>query len=83
MADHDFTELATNIASLISLPVGEITPDIRIKDLALDSMTTVELVVDLQEEYDVVLARDDFYDLRTLGDLAELIWSRLSDRAAG
>ncbi|MFE4824686.1 acyl carrier protein [Streptomyces sp. NPDC056704] len=83
MADQDFTKLAAHISSLISLPAGEITPDIQINDLALDSMTTVELVVDLQEEYDVVLARDDFYNLRTLGDLAELIWSRLPDHATG
>lgn len=82
LTDHDFTELATHMASLVSLPVGEITPDIQIKDLGLDSMTTVELVVDLQEEYDVLLSREDFVDLRTLGDLAELIWSRLPDPAS-
>jgi acyl carrier protein len=62
---------------MIGRKAGDLTPDTVIEELALDSMTTVELVVDLQEEYDVLLSRDDFADVKTLGDLADLIWSRL------
>lgn len=82
MADRDFTELARKISAVISLPVSEITPETTIADLYLDSMTAIELVVDLQEDYDIVLSREDFAGAQNLGELAELIWSRLQDTAA-
>ncbi|MFF2518954.1 acyl carrier protein [Streptomyces sp. NPDC058086] len=78
MADHNFAELTEKIASVIALPASRLTPDMTMSDLALDSMTTVELVVDLQEDYDILLSREDFADVRTLGDLAKLVFSRVS-----
>ncbi|MBO0805453.1 MAG: acyl carrier protein [Nocardiopsaceae bacterium] len=77
MPDHDFAELAARVAAMASVPAAELTPGTPISDLALDSMTTVEMVVGLQEDYDIILSRDDFTGVRTLGDLAALIWSRL------
>lgn len=81
MADRPFTELAEKIASMTSLPAAVLTPSTTVSDLALDSMTTVELVVDLQEDYDIILSREDFAEVRTLGDLAGLIRSRLPGSA--
>ncbi|MEV0186139.1 acyl carrier protein [Streptomyces sp. NPDC050625] len=78
MTDHNFAELTEKIASVIALPASRLTPDMTVSDLALDSMTTVELVVDLQEDYDILLSREDFAAVRTLGDLAELVFSRVS-----
>lgn len=83
MADHDFTDLAAKVAAVISVPAAELTPDTTISELALDSMTVVELVIDLQEDYDIILSRQDFADVRTLGDLATLIWSRLPGAIRG
>jgi acyl carrier protein len=81
MATHDFAELAGKIAPLASRPVTTITPDLTISDLALDSMGAVELVADLQEDYDILLSRQDLEQAVTLGELAELIWSRLPGAA--
>lgn len=82
MADHDFAELAGKIASVIGVPAARLTPDTAIADLSLESMTTVELVVDLQEDYDILLSREDFDEVSTVGDLAELVFSRLSQHSA-
>jgi acyl carrier protein len=81
VADRSFTELAQKVAAVTSLPASGLAPDTAIADLALDSMTTVELVVDLQEDYDIALSREDFAEVRTLGDLADLVFSRLPDPA--
>lgn len=81
MATHDFSELAAKMAPLVSRPAATITPDLTMNDLALDSMTAVEMIVDLQEDYDVLLSREDLAGCATLGELAELIWSRLPDAA--
>jgi acyl carrier protein len=68
-----FDRLAGHISSLISVPVARLTPDTTIAELVPDSFTLVEVAVDLQEEYDVVLSQEDFRDLRNLGDLAALL----------
>ncbi|GGK74811.1 phosphopantetheine-binding protein [Mangrovihabitans endophyticus] len=81
MANRDFSELAAKLAPLISRPAATISPDLTMNDLALDSMTAVEMVVDLQEDYDILLSRADLESCATLGDLAELIWSRLPGAA--
>ncbi|WP_162793997.1 acyl carrier protein [Streptomyces paludis] len=78
--DAEFTEFAGKIASIIGVPAARLSPDTVVADLGLESMTTVELVVDLQEDYDVLLSREDFDDVTTLGDLAGLIFQRLPQR---
>jgi 4'-phosphopantetheinyl transferase EntD/acyl carrier protein len=72
----DFDQMARQISALISVPVERLTPDTTIAELVPDSFTFVEVAVDLQEEYDVVLSQGDLKDLRTLGDLAELLRRR-------
>lgn len=81
MPESDLSELVDEIASLTSRRAGELTPDTPIADLALDSLTTVEMVVDLQEEHDIVLTREDFEDVKTVGDLAALVRSRRAETA--
>ncbi|MBU6533018.1 acyl carrier protein [Streptomyces sp. NPDC057245] len=81
MPESEISELVAQIASLISRRAEDLSPDTVIADLALDSMTSVELVVDLQEEHDIVLTREDFEDVRTLGDLAALVRSRRAEPA--
>jgi acyl carrier protein len=78
MQINGFNELAEHISSLISVPVARLTPDTTIAELAPDSFTFVEIAVDLQEEYDVVLCQEDFGNVRTLGDLAALLRDRQS-----
>lgn len=76
MPEIDFDHMAKHISSLISVPAERLTPATTIRDLVPDSFTLVEIAVDLQEEYDLVLSQDDFKDLRTLGDLAALLRRR-------
>ncbi|MGH3466116.1 MAG: 4'-phosphopantetheinyl transferase superfamily protein [Thermocrispum sp.] len=72
----DFGRMAERISSLASVPVTRLTPGTVITDLIPDSFTFIEITVDLQEEYDVVLDGNDLEGLRTLGDLAELLQDR-------
>lgn len=72
----DFDQMARQISTLVSVPVDRLAPDTTIAELVPDSFTFVEVAVDLQEEYDVVLSQEDLKELRTLGDLAALLRSR-------
>ena len=72
----DFDQVARQISSLVSVPVVGLTPQTTIAELVPDSFRFIEVVVDLQEEYDVVLSQDDLKSLHTLGDLATLLQRR-------
>ncbi|MGH3737349.1 MAG: acyl carrier protein [Micromonosporaceae bacterium] len=76
MPTVDFDHLAARISTLVSAPAERLTPDTAIRELAPDSFTFVEIAVDLQEEYDVVLHQQDLKDLHTLGDLEALLRRR-------
>jgi phosphopantetheinyl transferase/acyl carrier protein len=79
----DFDQMAAQISSLISVPLDRLTPETTIAELVPDSFMFIEVAVDLQEEYDVVLDQDDLKGLRTLGDLATLLRSRQEAPSGG
>jgi acyl carrier protein len=58
---------------------GKVTPEAHLfDDLGADSLDLVELVMALEERFDVELSDEDTEKYRNLGNLAELI-----DRMAG
>ncbi len=50
----------------------KITPEARLSDLGLDSLSIVELVFDAEDEFDIEISEDDT-DFKTLGEAAALI----------
>jgi len=77
----DFDLMASRISSLISVPIERLAPDATIAELVPDSFMFIEVAVDLQEEFDVILSQHDLKDVHTLGDLAELLQSRQVEQA--
>ncbi|WP_290062223.1 acyl carrier protein [Amycolatopsis solani] len=71
-----FEQVARRVAELTATPAERLTRDTTIRELLPDSFAFIEVAVDLQEEYDVVLTQDDLEDLRTLGDLERLLAER-------
>jgi acyl carrier protein/phosphopantetheinyl transferase (holo-ACP synthase) len=80
MRTIDFDAVATHISSLISMPVERLTPDVTLAEIVPDSFTMVEVSVDLQEEFDVVLRQQDLKDMNTLDDLVALLRSRRTEQ---
>jgi len=77
----DFDLMASRISSLISVPIERLAPDATIAELVPDSFMFIEVAVDLQEEFDVILSQHDLRDVHTLGDLAQLLRSRQAEQA--
>jgi phosphopantetheinyl transferase/acyl carrier protein len=77
----DFDLMASRISSLISVPIERLAPDATIAELVPDSFMFIEVAVDLQEEFDVILSQHDLKDVHTLGDLAALLQSRQVEQA--
>jgi acyl carrier protein len=62
------------IARKLNLDVSEITDDKHlIQDLGADSLDTVELVMELETEYDIDIADEDAETLVTVGAIKQYI----------
>ncbi|MBV1709458.1 MAG: acyl carrier protein [Erysipelothrix sp.] len=59
--------------------VDRLTKEARIKeDLMLDSLTTLELVLDLEGEFDIQIHTKELEKLKTFGDVVAVIESKIA-----
>lgn len=65
------------LASFLKIPVNRIEDSTRIKGIVPDSFMLVELLIELQEEYDIRLMQSDVESIDTVSDLIELIVGRV------
>lgn len=52
---------------------AEISPTATLEELGMDSMTLVDVVLDLQDEYSVVLPDDVLMNIDVVADLVEIL----------
>ena len=70
----EFDKLKKTIAEQLGVDEGEITPESHfIDDLGADSLDTVELVMQLEEEYGIEIPDEDAEKLQTVGDVSKYI----------
>jgi acyl carrier protein len=66
--------VTTLIAELTDIPKAELLPDKQLAaDLEMDSLTTIELAVTIQDEFDIEVADDKLKALKTIQDIVNLI----------
>jgi acyl carrier protein len=63
------------VSTLLSVPPERLTGDTTLTELVSDSFMLVEVVVDLQEEFGVILTQEDVKTVNTVGDLVTLLRS--------
>jgi acyl carrier protein len=76
MFEEIWARLQSDLASSLGLESESSTLDLdsRIReDLGLSSLKTVELVITLEDQYDISIADDELATLVTLRDVVELI----------
>lgn len=62
------------LAEELSVPVEKVTPDAKIvDDLGANSLDVVELLSQLEEEFDIMIPDDDIEKLVTVADVAEAL----------
>jgi acyl carrier protein len=74
-----FDAVAERISSTLSIPVERLLPDSTLADLAADSFMLVEMVVDLQEEFDSIFTQAELRQITRLGELVALLQSHVGD----
>lgn len=66
------------VASQLGVDESEVTPEASIlDDLGADSLDVVELVMALEEEFDLEVPDEDVETLRTIADVARYIGERV------
>ena len=70
-------ELVSRIADVLGVPESRVRPEAALADLVSDSYRLVEMAIELQDEYDVIFTQADLSGVSTVGDLAELVRSRI------
>ena len=73
----EFDLIRDAIAKQLRIAPEKITEDSRLaEDLKADSLDIVELVMDMEQEYDIEIPDEDLVKLRTVGDIYNYLKSR-------
>ncbi len=79
MSDSNLTEesLKALIADICRIDASVIKPGTRfVADLNMDSLASLDLLTELEEEWEIEVTQEDARDIRTYGELWAFISSR-------
>lgn len=73
--DMIFDDIVRELSQALSLSPTDITLDLSLrKDLIIDSLQLYELVINLEEAYDIRLPDELLDDIDTIEDVVELVY---------
>lgn len=71
------TEVRQSIAAQLNIPIDSVHEDSRlVDDLKADSLDVVELIMSLEERYNIEVPDEDLTQLKTVGDIVRYIESK-------
>ena len=82
MGDSLETKVRSILAEQLGVDLGEVTPDARIlDDLGADSLDVVEMVMSLEEAFDIEVPDEDVEELRTVADVERYVTRAVGEAA--
>lgn len=69
--------VTTMIADHLGVPVGDVTREASLLEDLTDSLTVVELMMTMEEEFDLEIADEDAAKINTVGDVIDFLHSRI------
>ncbi|SCW43004.1 acyl carrier protein [Ruminococcaceae bacterium YRB3002] len=74
--DMIFDDIVRMLSQAMNISPTDITPDISLRnDLILDSLQLYELVIDLEEAYDIRLPDEILDDIDTIDNVVEMVYN--------
>lgn len=71
------TEVRQSIAAQLNIPLDSVHENSRlVEDLKADSLDVVELIMSLEERYNIEVPDEDLTQLKTVGDIVRYIESK-------
>jgi acyl carrier protein len=78
MTDDNFARFTTCAVEVLAVEAGQVTAEASFADdLDADSLDLVELVMALEEEFDVTVDEEELEGIETVGQAFELITKKL------
>jgi acyl carrier protein len=79
-----YEEIETKVKEIVvnelSVDADQVTPDAAfVDDLGADSLDTVELVMKLEEEFDMEIPDEDAASIRTVGDAIKYLQDHVKE----
>jgi acyl carrier protein len=65
----DRNKFKAAMSTILKQPVERLTDEALLSNLVTDSFVLIDMVIELQEEFEVFLVQDDLKDVKTVGDL--------------
>jgi acyl carrier protein len=77
MTDNDiFDRVTTIITEITDIPKAELLPDKSLReDLEIDSLTTIEVAVAIQDEFDIEVEDEKLKEMKIIQDVVDLVRS--------
>jgi acyl carrier protein len=76
-----FEQVKEIIVQELSVPEEKVKESSTFEsDLRADSLDVVELVMELEEKFEIEIPEEDFEQIRTVGDLVRYIERKLAER---
>jgi len=70
----EFEKLQQIIAEVLNVDIDEITPETTfIDDLGADSLDVFQIIMGIEEEFDIEITQEEAEKIATVGDAAEAI----------
>jgi acyl carrier protein len=71
------TKFTDNAVEILAVEPSQVTLSTSFEDLGADSLDLVELVMALEETFDIEVAENELNEIRTVGEAFELIYAKL------
>ncbi len=71
------------IAKVKDIPTSDISIDSNLEELAVDSLDAIEVLFEVEEQYEIDVPADRMNDLKTVRDVVEGVQALLDQKAAG
>ena len=79
MSDAMTGKIRDLVAEQLGVDIATLTPEANIlEDLGADSLDVVELVMAIEEEFDIEIPDEDAEAMRTLGDVEKYVSGRVA-----
>lgn len=72
------SQMRNYMSSVLKIEEARLTDDAVLTELVNDSFMLIDLVIEMQDEFDVFLVQDDLKGVKTVGDLLRVLDERYS-----
>lgn len=70
------------IANVACRPLDTVTREATMEALGVESLDTVEIITELESEFDIAINDDELVQTKTVGDVCDLVHRKLAAPAA-